>query len=86
MELSADGEKAVCPYCGQEMLFDNDDSSQEEYERCLARARAEEDIKDLQRGGQSKRRFEGWFIALFVFAGICLVNMLPGFPLHDHLA
>ena len=83
MELSADGEKAVCPYCGQEMLFDNDDSSQEEYERCLARARAEEDIKDLQRERQSKRRSKGWFIALFVFAGICLVNMLPGFPLHD---
>ena len=83
MELSADGEKAVCPYCGQEMLIDNDDSSQKEYERRLAQARAEEDIKDLQAERQHKRRFKGWFIALCVIAAICLINMLPGFPLHE---
>lgn len=83
MELSADGEKAVCPYCGHEMLIDNDKSSQKEYERRLAQARAEEDIKDLQAERQHKRRLKGWLIALCVVAGICLVNMLPGFPLHE---
>ncbi len=87
MELSADEEKAVCPYCGYEMLIDKEDSPQEEYKRRLERARAEEDIKDLQRERQDKRRrksrLKGWLIGLCVFAVICLINMLPGFPLHE---
>ena len=60
MDLSTDGEKAVCPYCGHEMLIDMDDSAQQEYERRIAMARAEEDIKDLQRNRQRKRRLKGW--------------------------
>ena len=58
MELRADGEKAVCPYCGHEMLIDTDDSAQEEYERRIAMARAEEDIKDLQKKRQRKMCLE----------------------------
>ena len=84
MELSADGEKAVCPYCGHEMLIDTDDSAQQEYERRIAIARAEEDIKDLQRKRQSKRRLRGWLVALCVIAGICLINVaIPGSPMHE---
>ena len=84
MELSADEEKAVCPYCGHEMLIDKDEPAQEEYERLIAQARADEDIKDLQRGRQRRRRLKGWLIALCVVAGICLVNVLiPGSPMHE---
>ena len=84
MELSADGEKAVCPYCGHEMLIDMDDSAQQEYERRIAMARAEEDIKDLQRNRQRKRRLRGWLIAFCVIAGICLINVaIPGSPMHE---
>ena len=84
MELSADGEKAVCPYCGHEMLIDTDDSAQEEYERRIAMARAEEDIKDLQKKRQSKRRLKGWLIALCIIAGINLIGVLiPASPMHE---
>ena len=84
MELSADGEKAVCPYCGHEMLIDTDDSAQQEYERRIAMARAAEDIKDLQSKRQRKRRLKGWLIAFCVIAGICLINVaIPGSPMHE---
>ena len=84
MELSADGEKAVCPYCGHEMLIDTDDSAQEEYERRLAMARAEEDIKDLQKKRQSKRRLKGWLIVLCIIAGVNLIGVLiPASPMHE---
>ena len=83
MELSADGEKAVCPYCGHKMLLDKEDIAQEEYERRMAKARAEEDIKDLQSSRQRRRRLKGWLIALCVFAGICLINVaIPDSPMH----
>lgn len=84
MELSEDGESAVCPYCGHKMLIDQKDSAQEEYERRMANARAEEDIKDLQRKRQSIRRIKGWLIALCVIAVICAVNVfIPGSPMHE---
>ena len=84
MDLSTDGEKAVCPYCGHEMLIDMDDSAQQEYERRIAMARAEEDIKDLQRNRQRKRRLKGWLIAFCVIVGICLINVaIPGSPIHE---
>ena len=84
MELRADGEKAVCPYCGHEMLIDTDDSAQEEYERRIAIARAEEDIKDLQKKRQSKRRLKGWLIALCIIAAINLIGVLiPASPMHE---
>ena len=84
MELSADEEKAACPYCGYEMLIEKEESAQEEYERRIAQARADEDIKDLQRDRQRKRRLKGWLIALCVIAGICLVNVLiPNSPMHE---
>ncbi len=47
MELSADGKTAVCPYCGNKMLIEKEDRAQKEYERRMAKARAEEDIRDL---------------------------------------
>ena len=84
MEMSEDGEKAVCPYCGHVMLIEKEDSAQEEYERRIAQARAEEDIKDLQKKRQRKRRLKGWLIAISVLAVICLINVfLPGSPLHE---
>ena len=84
MELSADGEKAVCPYCGHEMLIDTDDSAQQEYERRIAMARAAEDIKDLQSKRQRKRRLKGWLIVFFFFFGIGLINVaIPGSPMHE---
>ena len=84
MELSTDGEKAVCPYCGHEMLIDTDDTAQQEYERRIAMARAEEDIKDLQTKRQRKRRLKGWLIAFCVIAAICLINVaIPGSPMHE---
>ena len=82
MELSADGEKAVCPYCGHKMLIEQEDSAQEEYERRMAKARAEEDIKDLQTKRRRRRRFKGWLIALCVIAVICLINVfIPHSPM-----
>ncbi len=84
MELSPDGETAVCPYCGHKMLIEKEDDAQEEYERRIANARAEEDIKDLQRKRQRSRRLKGWLIALCVIAGICLINVfIPNSPMHE---
>ena len=84
MELSADGQKAVCSYCGHKMLIKEEDRAQEEYDRLIAKARAEEEIKDLQEKRQRKRRLREWLIALCVFAGICLINVLiPGSPMHE---
>ena len=49
MELSTDGKKAACPYCGHEMLIEKDESAKRLYEQRIAKARAEEEIRDLQR-------------------------------------
>ena len=84
MELSADGETAVCPYCGHKLLIEKEDDAQEEYERRIAKARAEEDIKDLQEKRRRWRRFKVWLIALCVIAGICLINVfIPNSPMHE---
>lgn len=84
MELSADEEKATCPYCGHEMLIEKEELAQKEYERRIAQARADEDIKDLQMARQRKRRLKGWLIALCVIAAICLVNVfIPNSPMHE---
>ena len=84
MELSADGETAVCPYCGHKMLIEQEDSAQEEYERRMVKALAEEDIKDLQTKRRRRRRFKGWLIALCVIAAMCLINVfIPHSPMHE---
>ena len=84
MELSADGKKASCPYCGHIMLIETKTDGQKEYERRMAKARAEEDIKDLQRDRLRKRRFKGWLIALCAVAGILLINLfIPGSPVRE---
>ena len=84
MQLSADEEKAACPYCGHEVLIDKEEPAQQEYDRRMAQARADEDIKDLQRGRQRRRRLKGWLIALCVLAVICLINaFIPGSPMHE---
>ena len=84
MELSANEEKAACPYCGHELLIEKDELAKREYERRMAQARADEDIKDLQTDRQRKRRLKGWLIALCVIAAICLVNVfIPGSPMHE---
>ena len=84
MELSADEEKATCPYCGHEMLIDKEEPAQQEYDRRMAQARADEDIKDLQRDRQRKRRLKGLLVALCIVAGVCLVGVLiPDSPMHE---
>ena len=84
MELSEDGEKAICPYCGLGTLIEKDKSGQKEYERRIAKALAEEDIKDLQAKRQRKRRLKGWLIALCVIAVSFLVCILvPGSTMHE---
>ena len=83
MELSEGKDKAVCPYCGHEMLIVNEDSARKEYERRMAKARAEEEIKDLQEKKQRKRRLKGWFIAFCVIAGVLLINIfIPDSPMN----
>ena len=84
MELSADGKEAVCPYCGHKMLIEKEERAQKEYERRMAKARAEEDIRELQRKRQQGRRLRGGLIALCVFAVLCLINVfIPGSPLRE---
>ncbi len=83
MKLSDDGSKAVCPYCGHEMLIDKKDLAREEYERRMAKARAEEDIKDLQAKKQRGRRLRGWLTACCVLLAILLINaVIPGSPVN----
>ena len=84
MELSADGKTAVCPYCGHKMLIKKEELAQKEYERRMASARAEEDIKDLQKKRQRKRLFKGWLIAFDVIFVIGLISVLiPDSPVHE---
>ena len=84
MELSADGKEAVCPYCGLRVLIEKEDIAQKEYERRLAHARAEEDIREFQRKKQRGRRLRGWLIAFGVIAAILLINVLiPESPMHE---
>ena len=84
MELSADGNEAACPYCGHRMLIEKEELAQKEYARRIAKARVEEDIKDLQRERLHQRRLKGWLIALCAVAGICLINVLiPDSPMHE---
>ena len=84
MELSEDGKQASCPYCGHIMLIETKSYGQKEYERRMAKARAEEDVKDLQRDRQRKRRLKGLLIALCIVAGILLINLfIPGSPMRE---
>ena len=84
MELSADGKSAVCPYCGNKMLIEKDGPARKEYERLMAKARAEEDIKDLQRKRQRRRRLKGWLIVLCIIAVFFLISVfIPGSPMNE---
>ena len=84
VELSADGKKATCPYCGHVILIEKEEYAKKEYERRMAKARAEEDIKDLRDRRQRMRRLRGWLIALCVIAGILLINVfIPDSPMHQ---
>lgn len=84
MELKADGERAECPYCGHIMLIEKDDPAQKAYELRMAKACAEEDIRDRQEKKQRSRRLKGWFIALCVIAVLFLINVfIPGSPMHE---
>ena len=70
MELSVDGEKVVCPYCGYTLFVEKGDE--------------EDNIEDLQRNDQRGNRLKGWLIAFCIVAGICLINVLiPGSPMHE---
>ena len=83
MELFEDDNKVVCPYCGHELLIEKEDSAREEYEKRIAKARAEEDIKDLQEKRQRKRRLKRWLITFCIIAGILLINILiPDSPMN----
>ena len=84
MELKDNGERAECPYCGHVMLIDKEDPSQKAYELHMAKARAEEDIRDLQEKKQRRRKLKGWLIALCVIAVLLLINIfIPGSPMRD---
>ena len=82
MELKEGGKRAECPYCGHVILISEEDPAKKAYELRMAKARAEEDIRDLQEKRQRTRRIKGWIIALCVIAVIILINIfLPGSPL-----
>ena len=84
MDLSEDEDKAVCPYCGHEMLIDKQDSATKEYERRMAKARAEEDIRELREKRQRTQKLKGCLIALCVVAGILLINVfIPNSPMNE---
>ena len=84
MEPTADGKKIVCPYCGHTALIEKDTAAQKEYDRLMARAKADADIRDLKEKRQRRRRLRGWLIALCVLAGILLVNVfIPDSPMHQ---
>ena len=84
MELQADGKKAVCPYCGHTMLIEKEDDAQKEYERRMAKARADEDIRKLQEKGARKRRLRRLLIAVCIIAVILLLNaFIPDSPIHQ---
>ena len=84
MELKENGERAECPYCGHVMLIEKEDPVRKEYELRMAKARAEEDIRDLQEKRQRRRRLKGRLIVLCVIAAILLINVfIPGSPLHQ---
>ena len=84
MELKAGGERAECPYCGHIMIIEKEDPERKAYELRMAKARAEEDIRDLREKRQRKRRLKGWLIALCVIAVIILINVfIPGSPWHE---
>ena len=84
MELSTDGKTAVCPYCGNKIFIEKEELARKEYERLMAKARAEEDIRELQRKRQRSRRLRGWLIALCVFASSVLTCVfIPGSPLRE---
>ena len=81
MELSTNEKPAKCPYCGHLIVLQKEDAGQKEYARLMARAHAEEDIRDLQIRRQRGRRLRGWLTALCVIAVILLINVLiPGSP------
>lgn len=84
MELKADGERAECPYCGHVMLIEKEDTAQKEYELRMAKARAEEDIRDLQEKKRRRQKLKGGLIVLCVIAAILLINLfIPGSPMHE---
>ena len=84
MELKADGRRAECPYCGHSILIEKEDPARKEYERRMAEARAEEDIRDLQEKGRRRRRLKKLLIALGVIAVILLINLcIPGSPMRS---
>ena len=83
MELVENEDKAVCPYCGNELLIEKEDSARKEYEKLIARARAEEDIKDFQEQRKRKRRLKRWLITFCIIAGLLLINILiPASPMN----
>ena len=86
MELPADGREAICPYCGHKLLIEKEEYARKEYERRMAKARAEEDIKDLQSKRLRRRRLKGWLIALCVLAVVLLINVfIPGSELNKRV-
>ena len=84
MELQADGKQAVCPYCGHTMLIEKEDDAQQAYDRRMAQARADEDIRELQNKKTRKRRLKGVLIAVCILAVLCLMNVfIPDSPIRQ---
>ena len=83
-EMSAKGEKAICPYCGHTIFIGEEVSALEEDDQYIANAGAEEDAEYLQQEIQHKSRIKGWLIAFCVVAAIGLLGALvPHSPMHE---
>ncbi len=84
MELSEDGKTAVCSYCGNKTLIEKEETAQKEYNRRIAKARAEEDIREQRKKRQRNHRLKALLIVICVILGICLINVcIPGSPMHE---
>ena len=84
MELGADGKKAVCPYCGRELLIKHRDTAKEAYDRQLARERASAAVKEEQ-AQKGRRRVAKVYLGIAAFFAVCVLIaiFIPGTGFHE---
>ena len=84
MELSADKERAVCPFCGAEHLITRIDRAEEERRR-LEAVQAAEDRRIAQsekRRARSRMKVRLGVLAFFAIAVLIMI-LIPGSDLHE---